>query len=229
MSPVEIVMQSNRKKIIIGAGIVAGGLWILLVMYLLAESKKDYSVAQPGIVAVHAPSPVAPNAPSASFRSSRSASYGVHHQNSSTTSQWSFAEQVPMTSTSLLIHESSNATVHHIGGSTNGGGFIAASGNQGSPKRTLNYTTMAYSGTIYIPLTSNAITAVGAQVAGDVSQQKMGAPERHVRSTTDGELPEYPEDPVPDEVEQPLSDIAWPLMLLLTIGWCVRLRLRKQQ
>ena len=222
MSPVETVMQSNRKKIIIGAGIVAGGLWILLVMYLLAESKKDYSVAQPGVVAVHAPSPVGgSSSPSATFRSSRLFTPQVQY--SVPTYQWSFVEQAPMTSTSMHLYQTSSATVHHVDGGGAGVGIALTSGgnNGGRGNRS---SSISYGGSLLALSSSVALASPGAREATSLASTT----EESASQNRPGRIKTTNSDPL-DPFLDPIGDIAWPLMLLLTIGWCVRLRLRKQQ
>ena len=134
---------------------------------------------------------------------------------------------MPMTSTSMRLHETSSAKVQQIGGGGLGNTTTVYSTAR-STSRGITYGAMAYSGSIYVPVTSNAITAVGAREAGDVSQQKMGAP-RRAKWTDDGQLPDPNEDPIPDEIPTPVGDVAWPLMALLTIGWCVLIRRKRQQ
>ena len=77
----------------------------------------------------------------------------------------------------------------------------------------IRYAALAYSGAIYIPMTNNAVTAVGSSYADDVSSHKMSIIKRH----NDTGLPGYNPDPVPDpeEPESPIGDVVWPLMVLL--------------
>ena len=207
MSPIEIAMQLQRKHIILGAGIVFCGLWLCLVAYFLFGEKTPAPV-NPGAVAVRSASPVATlNAPTVSVKAPRSS-------------------VAPMLHHSAPAYSFVTAPTAPSVGSGGGSGSIATTSG-GSSSRGIKYTSIAYSGTIYVPTKNNAITAVGATTAGDVASQRIGAPRRATK-TEDGVLPGYNEDPVPDEVEQPIGDVAWGWMLLLTIGWCVRVRLRKQ-
>ena len=225
MNPVQIVKYQQRKKLIIGFGVVFTGLWLLMVFYWLTDNKEPIPSAH---VTIHAPSPVATGSmPTATFRSSRRATQ-LNRQTASMP-QWSYLPNAPkamMESTSMHVHQISSATVHSIGGAGgNGGGYTTGGSTKGKGMPAI---AAAYSGSIYIPTTHNAITEVGARQANEVSTASsvsMGSPRR----MTMDEFPEYPEDPVPDEIETPIGDVAWGWMLLLTIAWCVRVRLSKRQ
>ena len=118
-----------------------------------------------------------------------------------------------MSSTSTFhIHQTSSATPHSVGGGSGSTGVLATTSS--SSNRGIQSTTASYSGAIYIPLPTNAITAVGATTAEEVVNQKMGII-RRARMTNEGEYPEDREDPVPDEVIVPVGDVVWPLMVLL--------------
>ena len=232
MSPVQTVMKEQRKKIVIGLGVLFGGLWLMLVAYLLTADKQPVTIT-PGTVTVHAPSPVA-STPTATISSSRKSAPLLHH--SSSVAQWSYLQHAPkasMSSTSMRIHQTSDASVHNVGGGGSNGIYATSGGGSGS--RGIRYTANAYSGSIYIPTTHNSVSAVGASSANEVTtSSSAAAPAAHpgrVRTATmeDGVYPGGRPDPMPDEIETPVGDVAWGLMLLLTIGWCVRVRLRKQQ
>lgn len=226
MSPIETAIKNKRKKIVIGLGVVFGGLWLLLVFYLLTGNKEPIPTAH---ITVHAPSPVATGStPTTTFHSSRRAAPLIHH--SAATSSWSYVSPTPratMSSTSVHIHQTSSATLQSIGGAGgNGGGYSSSVGHK-SGKSTPSITA-GFSGAIYLPTVHNAVTEVGAGQANEVttaSSVRMGSPRR----MTMDEFPEYPEDPVPDETETPVGDVAWGWMMLLTIAWCVRVRLSKRQ
>ena len=225
MNPVQIVKYKQRKKLIIGLGVVFGGLWLLLVFYLLTGNKEPIPTAQ---VTVHAPSPVATGSmPTATFRSSRRATQ-LNRQTASMP-QWSYLPNAPkamMSSTSMRIHQTSSATLQSIGGAGgNGGGYTTGGSTKGKSTPSI---TAGFSGAIYLPTAHNAVTEVGARQANEVSTASSTLMASPRRMTMD-DFPEYPEDPVPDEIETPIGDVAWGWMLLLTIAWCVRVRLSKRQ
>ena len=220
MSPIEIAMELQKKHMILGAGIVFGCLWLLLVFYFLTEGQgKD--PAHHVEVAVHPASPVAgSSAPSVAFRSSRLFTPQVHY--SAPTPQWSYIQQAPMSSTSMHIYQTSSATVHQIGGGGAGGGIALTSGG-GNSSRGVRTSAISYGGSMVALSSSIALASPGASEATSLaSTTESGASHArfgHIRTTTGD-----PMDPFLD----PVGDVAWALMVLLTIGWCVRVRLKKQ-
>ena len=220
MSPIEIAMQIQRKHMVLGAGIAFGCLWLMLVFYLMTQGNEQHP-AHPAEVAVHPASPVAGGStPSATFRSSRSFAPQVHY--SAPTPQWSYVQQAPMSSTSMHIYQTSSATVHHIGGGGAGGGIALTSGG-GNGGRGVHSSSIGYGGSMVALSSSIALAAPGASEATSLaSTTESGASHArfgHIRTTTGD-----PMDPFLD----PVGDVAWVLMVLLTIGWCVRVRLKKQ-
>lgn len=225
LSPAQQATAGRNKKIVIGLGVIAFGLWIALVLYIMTENKNAQVTTQPSIVTVHSPSPVATNnMPTANFHYS---SPKIQYQTTYSTPKWSLPS-TPLGSSSMRIHQTSDASVHSVGGGGNSFGIATTNGHSNQGKG-INYTAVAYSGAIYIPTVSNAITEVGAREAGDVSQQKIGAPIRRQVMTDDGEYPEDRPDPVPDET--PIGDVTWWLMALLAAAYatmCVARRVRRE-
>lgn len=225
MNPVQIVKYKQRKKLILGFGIVFTGLWLLLVFYLLTGNKEPIPTAH---ITVHAPSPVAAGSmPTATFRSSRRATQ-LNRQTASIP-QWSYLPNAPkamMGSTSMHVHQISSATVHSIGGAGgSGGGIYTTSGGSNSGKgiRTTS-SSISFGGNLVALSASTAIAAPGAKEATNLASTTAvsGSKERPGRiKTTNGD----PMDPFLD----PVGDVAWGWMLLLTIAWCVRVRLSKRQ
>ena len=227
MNPVQIVKYKQRKKVIIGLGIVFTGLWLLLVFYWLTGNKQTIPSVPAAQVTVHAPSPVATGStPAATFRSSRRVAPLIHH--SAATPSWSYVQSAPkatMGSTSIRIHLTSSATVHSIGGGGGGGALYTTSGggNSGKGIRTTS-SSISFGGNLVALSASTAITSPGAKEASSLASTTAvsGSQERPGRiKTVNGD----PKDPFLD----PVGDVAWGWMLLLTIGWCVRVRLSKRQ
>lgn len=222
MSPVSKAISNRNKQIVIGVAVVAAGLWIMLVMYVLSESQKDYSVAQPGAVAVHAPSPSG-GMPSATH-------YIPHHstsfvQSGSTVShQWSYVDNMPqasMPNASMRVYQTSNATVNFVGGGGNAGGIAMTSGG-GNAGRGVRYTAVAYSGSIYVPRSNNAVTEVGAGSANEVANttSTQAATPGRIRRVNDNPL-----EPFPD----PIGEVVWGLMAILATGYAVYVRRRMKR
>ena len=214
ISPVQRAISLRHKHIVIGVGVLVAGLWVLLVMYLLKESHKATTEVQPGAVAVTSAPTFNSNSTVTLSGSRPSATSLLHHKVSSTPMVYrSVTPNQSMSSTSTFhLHQTSSATTHSIGGGSGSTGVLATTSS--SSNRGIQSTTASYSGTIYIPLPTNAITAVGATTAEEVVNQKMGII-RRARMTNEGEYPEDREDPVPDEVIVPVGDVVWPLMVLL--------------
>lgn len=214
ISPVQRAISLRHKHIVIGAGVLVAGLWVLLVMYLLKESHNATTEVQPGAVAVTSAPTFNSNSTVTLSGSRPSATSLLHHKVSSTPMVYrSVTPNQSMSSTSTFhIHQTSSATPHSVGGGSGSTGVLATTSS--SSNRGIQSTTASYSGAIYIPLATNAITAVGATTAEEVVNQKMGII-RRARMTNEGEYPEDREDPVPDEVIVPVGDVVWPLMVLL--------------
>lgn len=214
ISPVQRAISLRHKHIVIGVGVLVAGLWVLLVMYLLKESHNATTEVHPGAVAVTSAPTFNSNSTVTLSGSRPSATSLLHHKVSSTPMVYrSVTPNQSMSSTSTFhIHQTSSATPHSVGGGSGSTGVLATTSS--SSNRGIQSTTASYSGTIYIPLAMNAITAVGATTAEEVVNQKMGII-RRARMTNEGEYPEDREDPVPDEVIVPVGDVVWPLMVLL--------------
>ena len=216
ISPVQRAISLRHKHIVIGVGVLVAGLWVLLVMYLLKESHNATTEVQPGVVAVTSAPTFNSNSTVTLSGSRPSATSLLHHKVSSTPMVYrSVTPNQSMSSTSTFrIHQTSSATPHSVGGGSGSTGVLATTSS--SSNRGIQSTTASYSGTIYIPLATNAITAVGATTAEEVVNQKMGII-RRARMTNEGEYPEGRPDPVPDEEDNPtpVGDVVWPLMVLL--------------
>lgn len=212
MSPVQRAISQRHKQIMIGVGIIVAGLWVLLVMYLLKESRNATTEIQPGAVAVTSAPTFNSNSTVTLSGSRPSATSLLHHKVSSTPMVYrSVTPNQSMSSTSTFhIHQTSSATPHSVGGGGSGSTGVLAT-TSSSSSRGIQSTTASYSGVIYIPLATNAITAVGATTAEEVVNQKMGI----IRRAKMDDYPDDREDPVPDEVVTPVGDVVWPLMALL--------------
>ena len=80
MSPIQTAQNKQRKKVILGFGVIFVGLWLTLLGYLLTGDKQALPSAPAAQVTVHAPSPVATGStPAATFRSSRRVAPQHHH------------------------------------------------------------------------------------------------------------------------------------------------------
>lgn len=222
LSPVQQAIVNRKKKVVIGVGIVACGLWLAIVMYFMMGGNKEYPVAQPGVVAVRSASPVA--TPSSPARFGHVTNSPLRHSVAVPTQQWSMLPAANMGSTGTMhIYQTSSATVHSVGGGGGGSGIATTSGGQSSGSRGIRIG--GSYGSMLALASSVPMASPGATQAAEVANvtEAAAAPGRdnmHIRRVVDD-----PFDPFLD----PVGDVTWGLMVLLTIGWCVRVRLRRQR
>ena len=214
--------MQKHKYLAIAISIVVGGLWIALVMYTFSLGKTKIPV-NPGVAAVsstHHSNGV--NAPSVTFKNSSSASWSLLHHNASVTPATTAMPQATMSSTSMRIHETSSATVHQIGGRGMGSGQGVIATTSGA-NRGMSYSGISAGGNMLAISSSLALAAPGASRANQIASTTEVAEQNAIvgRRRT-------PVDPW-DPFLTPVGDVAWPVILLLTIAWCVRVRLRKRQ
>ncbi len=224
MSPVETAMQIQRKHIIIGAGIIFCGLWLCLVAYFLFGEKTPAPV-NPGAVAVRSASPVAtPNAPTVSLKAPRSSVAPMLHHSAPIYSFISVptTPKAAMSSTSVRMHQTSDASVQSVG-SGGGSGTIATTSGGSSGGRGIRTSSGSYGGSLIALAASTPIASPGATEAASIATVTTESP---AHASSPRKLPDHGEEWWLKE--QPIGDVAWGWMLLLTIGWCVRVRLRKQ-
>lgn len=208
MSPVQRAISLRHKQIMIGVGIIVAGLWVLLVMYLLRESRNATTEVQPGVVAVTSAPTFNSNSTVTLSGSRPSATSLLHHKVSSTPMVYrSETPNQSMGSTSTFhLYQTSSATPHSVGGGGSGSAGVIAT-TSGSGSRGIQYTAIAYTGS-YLNTGIDALTEVGATRAKAIARQEaQETPEvsgpRKVNSD--------PRDPFLD----PVGDVVWPLMALL--------------
>ena len=219
MSPVQQYMANRNKRFVIATAVITGGLWIALVFYVMIESQNVHVTAQPGAVAVHAPPPVATvNSSSAHFRHSTPT---LLQHSAPSPYTWSLLPSTtPMSGISTMrIHQTSDASVHSVGGGGSGSGIATTSGRNSS--RGVS-SSISYGGNMLALSSSLALASPGASNATSLASTTETNKEILRARKVDPVDPPF--DPFPD----PIGDVAWGLMLLLTTAWCVRVRLRRQ-
>lgn len=212
--------MQKHKYLAIAISIVVGGFWIALVMYTFSLGKTKVPV-NPGAAAVssaHRSSGV--NMPTASFKTSNSSSWSLIHHDAAITPAAATKPQATMGSTSMRIHETSSATVHQIGGGGMGSGQGVMATTSGANKG-ISYSGISTGGNMLAISSSLALAAPGASRANELANVVTETP----KSIGPRKVDKDPFDPFLD----PVGDVAWPVMLLLTIAWCVRVHRRKQQ
>lgn len=219
---------TGNKGLVVAIAVVAGAFWLGLVAYVLFDNGPDNRYVQPGEVVVHAPSPVAIGVPV--VRSSHSSPMLFSHQGGASAvnpSAYSFVAFSPETSSggSMKMFETSSANVHNIGGGGSGGGsgMSGTGGSSNGQGRGIYSSALASGGAIHVAIPSIQISEPGATsapaMASVVTEEGPRAMPRGRKVEDD------PFDPMLD----PIGDVTWGLMLLLTIGWCVRVHRRRQQ
>ena len=133
-------------------------------------------------------------------------------------------------SSSLTIHTTSSAAPVFVGGGGSGG-YTGSNYNHSNPTRAIAQNTVSTSMMIITPvqrLEKHNLSADNTlqnmqQVIEDNGPNAVAA-----RMKKDG-WDDYGQDDEPFLDQQPIGDVTWGLMLLLTIGWCVRVHRKRQQ
>lgn len=210
MKPTNMV---KNKKLIIFAGILFIGFWVLVIANTLSGSESAPVSHQPGTVAVQPSSPVAtPYVPVASQKASANIlrHNGVSASMTPTKSTSSYATSG--SAPALHAYLTSNATMHSVSGGGNSGSNAAvSSGNNGS--KGVNYATTAYTGAIYLNPEFDAITEVGASSAKMIA--RTVTPEPNQAPTGPRKLPGHEEE----WWLTPVGDVVWALMALLALAY----------
>ena len=209
---------SRRKRLFVTVLIITVCcLWSLLALYAIIGGRQTSYDYAPEVVYSRPASPAPSSGPAFYTGSHRTGTLMFRHTTPSAT--YTPAPKPAMGSTSMHVHQTSNASVHSYGGGGVAGGHSAyyrsnysANNNSG-----VNYAAYTYSGAIYVPTAHNAVTAVGASEAEDVAAQKLGAPRR---AKMDGGFPQVNPDPDPNEEPPvPVGNIPWMLMALIIAGY----------
>lgn len=210
------VESERNKRIALVVGLAVGGLWLAMTIYFLVDSKPSHAVGMT-TVDIRPASPVAVGStPSATYKAPRVAATPLVHHEAASASQWSFVQKSMSSScTTMRLYQTSDATVKSIGGGGNTGGIATTNGHSN------NGHGISYGGNMLALAASTPLASPGAGKANDIAQVTT---ETEVRAGRPRKLPGHEEE----WWLTPVGDVTWPLMLLLTIGWCVRVRLKKQ-
>ena len=219
---------SNNKGLVVAISVVAGAFWLALVAYVLFDNGSDNRYVKPGEIVVHAPSPTANGIPAIRSGASHTSHMLFSHHDGATTVNPSVYSFVPFSQESsggsMRMFETSSANVHNIGGGGSGGGpNMSGTGGSSSSQGRGIYSSALASGAIHVAIPSILISEPGATsapaMASIVTDDAPRAMPKGKKVTDD------PFDPMLD----PIGDVTWGLMLLLTIGWGVRGHRRRQQ
>ena len=123
-----------------------------------------------------------------------------------------------MASTSMRLRETSGAKAQVIG---SGAGTVTGNGTSGNNQtRGIHSTAISYGGNMLALSSSLALAAPGASQANEVAEVLTTPTKVHRAKKVDDD----PLDPFLD----PVGDVPFAVMALLTIAWCVRVRLRRR-
>ena len=215
----------NNKYLFFAGLIMLAVAWVNVTLYVLTRYVQKKQEASILLEPVHAPAP-AMNMPTAQFNHKRNTTVVPV----STHTQHDYTSALPsanMTGTMVKLNETSSTSVSHIGGGIAPVQNNVSQGNTSNRSNDLAMNTnfsIPVTSMIYLHTAHSAVTTVGAPQANEVVNEKMGIiAQRH------GE-PDPPTEPTPDlDDPTPVGDVAWPLMALLTIGWCVLIHRKRQQ
>ncbi len=218
MKKIQHIVSTHKSLFILG-GVLLVGLWFCFFEQSMFATGKHTAPANPGIVAVqsNASSAVLP-----ALSKSRRALIPMHTQQEEVIAYTTSYHDMPkakMTSTSARLHETSGATTKVIGGGGNAGNGLYSTSSNRQSNNGVNSGNLSYGGNMLTLSTSLALAAPGASTANDISQLASAPESRHKIVT-----PPKPSDPVPN----PVGDVPFAVMALLTIAWCVRVRLRRR-
>ncbi len=219
--------RKRRKIVIITLGVLLMCGWALLALYAVIGGKQSNLAYAPEAVYVPQTSaPVTGNSPSF-YHSPRRGT--LMYKQSAVSYQHSVnntpVPKAAMSSTSYRVHQTSSATVHSYGGGGTSGGGSTSTYSRRSSGSGVSYAALAYSGAIYVPTKHNAVTAVGASEASDVSAQKMSV----VRRAKAEFPPEENDDPGANpDPPVPLGDMPLTLLALLAAAYALRVALRRK-
>lgn len=216
MKKIQHIVSTHKSLFILG-GVLLVGLWFCFFEQSMFATGKHTAPTNPGIVAMQSKTSSAEMPTTAKSNRAIIPMHAQHNVSVTYTSAYSDMPKAKMGSTSMRLHETSSANVHSIG-SGNGNGVGNNTGAYSSSNGR-DYIGLGYGGNMMVLSSSLALAAPGASTANDISQLASAPESRHKIVT-----PPKPSDPVPN----PVGDVPFAVMALLTIAWCVRVRLRRR-
>ena len=210
MNKIQQVISTHKSLIILG-GVLLSGICIAILGYATYEAGKQTFPNNHGIV-THSKTSSANLPATPKSRRTVIPMHSQHGDGVAYSTSFSAMPKAQMTSTSMPLHKISNATVHSFG---NGAGNSAGNINYGNGQAQGIYSTArANKGAIYMPIAYNAITEVGATRANEMATTVTGTNPENIPTGT-RRLPDHEEE----WWLTPVGDIAWPLMILLAMGY----------
>lgn len=210
---------STHKSLFIFGGVLMAGLWFGIIGKSMFENNKKTAPANPGIVAVQSHTSSATLPTTEKSRRAIIPMHAQHHTAAVTTSSHNVLPKAKMSSTSMRLHETSDAKAQVIGsgvGTATGNGISSSNQTRG-----IHSTALSYGGNMMALSSSLALAAPGASQANEVAEVLTTPTKVHRAKKVDDD----PLDPFLD----PVGDVVWPLMILLAAGYaffCYRRRTR---
>lgn len=214
---------SKASYVLVGGLVAAVGWGVVNLGNIIEQMEKQKPGKNP--VAVHAKAPqLKPKKEkkltfksTSRFRNTSKAAVASNRQDNTIA-----APTLPMGITSTVFHHSATIATPSAGSrsiSRNSGGGSASMGIRSTAEDAKHASSLSMGGSMLALSSATMITRPGASHAGTVASMGVTSARipKPLRKTTDGELPDPNEDPVPDEVEVPLGDVLFPLMFLALV------------
>ena len=226
-------MLKNHKVILIVCGVVFSFAWGGYTVHELIKSSLTKNTNHPALQVVRAASPDM-GTPAATFAPRKKTSFGrARYSRPAATATPTAAPVVTMSSTSMRLHETGKAVVQTAGNNQSVQPEVLGLGQSHRAKMTEVSSSSVSNAGMLAMSTAQAITAVGAGNANSVAKIAPASLPKRRKTTTDGEYPVDPTDPVPDENDPvPAGPVPFLMMALLAASYAItiacRARARRQ-
>lgn len=210
---------SKASYVLVGGLVAAVGWGVVNLGNIIEQMEKQKPGKNP--VAVHAKAPqLKPKKEkkltfksTSRFRNTSKAAVASNRQDNTTATP-----TLPMGITSTVFHHSATISTPSAGSriiSRNNGGGSASMGIRSTAEDAKHASSLSMGGSMLALSSATMITRPGAVNAAAIATTSVNAPIIKPRKANG--LPDYNEDPVPDEVEVPLGDVLFPLMFLALV------------
>ena len=220
MNKKQITAMKKHRNLAIGISIVIGTLWLMLVMYTLSADRAPKTEINPGAIAAssvkqHAEESKATTPTAKAPRVAPSSR--IQHHDITTPTTNDDAPKATMHSTSMHLRQTSDATAHNVGSGIATATYAATTSN-GRSQKGIAYAGLGFGGNMFMLSSSLALASPGASQANDLTSVS-GPQGRSGMKRVNGDE----DDPFLD----PIGDVAWGLMLLLSVAYATMLGVRR--
>lgn len=212
----------ERKHWTIFLCVLVGVGWLSLAMYSLSVSKQTNGMLTPEEIATKAvkTSQQPSSTPSAPVERKGISPKVIADQGMTMPTFSPILPPMKMTSTSMHVRETSNATAQVVGSGVSNEAH--ASNSPSNHNKGINYNGLGFGGNMLAMSSALVLSAPGDGYANDIASTTIS--ERNGAH----KMKKVNEDPL-DPFLDPIGDVAWGLMALFTIGYGVIVRRKKQQ